>query len=159
MPIEIERTSAKEWTLTATCRIEKPRALVFPFFADARNLERITPPSVRFRILTPSPIEMRKGAIIDYALRIKGIPIRWKTEITAWDPPNGLADTQRRGPYRLWEHEHRFEEADEGAATIMHDTVRYSPRGGAIVNRFFVERDVKRIFEHRNRMVEQIFSS
>lgn len=158
MTIEITRTGRREWTLTAQCRIEKPRDEVFPFFADASNLERITPKAVRFRILTPRPIEMREGAIIDYALRIKGIPIRWRTEITAWDPPNRFADSQIKGPYHLWEHTHTFKETDDGASTIMTDTVRYSPRGGAIMNRLFVERDVKRIFEHRNRVIGQFFA-
>lgn len=158
MTIEITRTGRREWTLTARCRIGKPRDEVFPFFADAGNLERITPKSVRFRILTPRPIVMREGAIIDYALRIKGVPIRWRTEITAWDPPHAFADTQLRGPYHLWEHEHRFEEIEDGQATRMTDTVRYSPRGGAIMNRLFVERDVRRIFEYREAVIEDVLA-
>lgn len=155
--IETARSGRKEWTLTSTCRIEHPRDSVFPFFADAHNLERITPGSVRFRIRTPAPIEMKTGAIIDYALRIKGVPIRWRTEIAAWDPPFMFADIQRRGPYHEWAHEHIFEE-DGPDATIMTDTVRYRPRGGRLINRLFVERDVRGIFEHRNAVIRAIFS-
>ena len=157
MSITIERESAAVWRLEALCEIARPRDEVFPFFADASNLERITPSAVRFRIITPMPIEMRRGAIINYALRIKGIPIRWTTEITEWDPPNRFADTQRKGPYKLWEHVHEFEESDDGASTIMRDVVRYTPRGGALTNRLFVERDVRRIFEHRNATIAELF--
>jgi len=151
--IDITRTGRKEWTLTATCRIEKPRDEVFAFFAEAHNLQRITPRSVRFRILTEPPIEMKAGAIIDYALKVRGIPIRWRTEITKWNPPFGFTDTQIKGPYHVWEHEHRFEELDAGTATLMTDTVRYRPRGGALVNRLFVERDVRWIFGYRNTVI------
>jgi ligand-binding SRPBCC domain-containing protein len=128
---------------------------LFPFFADAQNLETLTPPWVKFRILTPLPIPMRPGALIDYQLRIHGIPVRWQTEITAWEPPFRFVDEQKRGPYRVWIHEHRFEEKDGG--TIMTDNIRYAVYGGALIQKLFVSRDVEMIFEFRNQKMAELF--
>ena len=123
-------------------------AEVFPFFADAHNLESITPPFLRFRVLTPRPIPMAPGTRIDYELRLHGIPIRWQSEITLWDPPHEFRDEQRRGPYRRWLHAHRFHPA-EGGGTWVEDEVRYDVFGGKLVDSLFVRKDVKRIFEYR----------
>jgi ligand-binding SRPBCC domain-containing protein len=136
-----------------------PRAQVFPFFADARNLERLTPPSVGFEILTPGAIQMGPGAIIDYRLRISGIPIRWRTRIEVWEPPVRFVDVQVQGPYASWRHTHTFDETPEG--TMMRDRVEYAlPFGpfGALVHRMFVARRLDDIFSFRVRVVRELFA-
>lgn len=135
--------------------LPKPRAEIFPFFAEARNLETITPPWLRFEVLTPAPIVMRTGALIDYRIRVHGLPIRWRTEIAAWDPPHRFIDVQSSGPYKLWHHTHSFEE--RGGSTLCRDEVRYSPRGGALMDWLFVRRDVERIFAFRREKLRELF--
>ena len=137
--------------------LKPPLEEVFSFFSDARNLERITPPWVRFRILTSGEIPMRLGALIDYRIRVHGVPLRWRSEITLWEPGRRFVDEQRRGPYRLWIHEHRFSAKDGG--TLVEDRVEYAVPGGALVNRLFVANDVAKIFEYRKRKLEEIFPS
>jgi uncharacterized protein (TIGR01777 family) len=128
---------------------------VFRFFADARNLEMITPSFLRFRI-TNAPEELFEGALIDYRLRLHGVPIRWRTRIDVWDPPRVFVDTQLKGPYRLWHHTHEFEPLDGG--TLVRDVVRYElPFGalGDLVAGRLVEKDVALIFAYRRtRMLE-----
>jgi ligand-binding SRPBCC domain-containing protein len=128
---------------------------VFGFFSDALNLEVITPPWLRFEVLTPVPIVMRAGALIDYRIRIHGLPIRWQTEILEWEPEVRFVDTQRRGPYALWHHTHTF--VEEAGGTMCLDEVQYWPRGGALMNRLFVRRDVVRIFEFRSKRLQELF--
>lgn len=132
-----------------------PRETVFPFFADARNLEAITPPWVNFKILTPGEIPMRPGALIDYQIRIRSFPVRWRTEITEWSPPFRFKDEQLRGPYRLWRHTHTFWEKDGG--TLCHDHVCYAVLGGALVNRLFVRNDVAKVFAFRAEALQRRF--
>jgi ligand-binding SRPBCC domain-containing protein len=136
-------------------RVGLPPQRAFEFFADAHNLERITPPWLGFRVLTPAPIEMREGALIEYRLRLHGVPLRWRTRIDVWEPPLRFIDRQLSGPYALWEHTHSFEPAGEEATTIR-DVVRYSlPLGplGDVARRLFVKRDVERIFDYRREAV------
>lgn len=135
--------------------VSRPLEEVFDFFSKAENLEALTPPWVDFEILTPTPIEMKVGALIDYQLRLHGIPLKWRSEISAWDPPHRFVDEQRRGPYRLWIHEHKFEERD--GATLVSDDVRYAVLGGKLVQRFFVAPDLKRIFQYRHEHLLRTF--
>jgi len=128
----------------------------FHFFADAGNLETLTPPWLRFEILTPRPIIMRAGATIDYRLRLHGVALRWQTEITAWEPPDRFVDEQRRGPYRKWMHEHTF--TRRGSECEMRDIVRYAVPGGWLVNLLVVQRDVRRIFEYRAGKLKDLFA-
>jgi len=100
------------------------RAEVFAFFGEARNLETLTPPWLKFEVLTPAPIAMRAGTLIDYRIRIHGLPVRWQTEIMEWTPPHQFVDVQRHGPYTLWHHTHTFaERVEERNARIMSVTV------------------------------------
>lgn len=129
---------------------------VFPFFADARNLEALTPPFLGFRILTPLPIEMREGTLIDYSLSLFGAPMRWKTRIAVWEPGVRFVDEQLSGPYALWRHTHSFER--RGAGTLMRDVVEYrEPLGplGTLAHHLFVARTVERIFDFRREAVDR----
>jgi len=135
--------------------LPRKREEVFSFFTDACNLEEITPPWLQFRVVSPTPIRMQVGAEIDYRLKIRGIPIRWRSRITAWDPPYRFVDEQVLGPYRLWVHEHRFTE--NAGHTLCEDHVEYAVLGGAIVNRFFVKRDIRGIFDFRSERLQEIF--
>jgi ligand-binding SRPBCC domain-containing protein len=124
-----------------------PPEKVFPFFADAFNLEAITPPWLNFNVLTPRPIPMREGTLIDYRLRVRGLPLRWRTRISAWQPPHRFVDEQLRGPYRQWIHTHTFEVRDGG--TLCRDIVQYAVLFDYIMHPLFVRRDVEKIFAFR----------
>jgi len=147
--------------LTTWQWLPRPREDVFAFFSDARNLQRITPAFLKFHVLTPGPIPMRAGALIDYRLSLRGLPLRWRTEITAWDPPVRFVDVQLRGPYAEWVHTHTFEEEEGG--TRVHDVVRYRLPGPSvitrIVNTLMVAPDTTRIFEFRHKALEEIFNA
>jgi ligand-binding SRPBCC domain-containing protein len=136
--------------------LPKPVGEVFEFFSDARNLQALTPSWLNFSVLTPGAIIMRPGTLIDYRLRVHGVPMRWQSEITAWEPPCRFVDEQRRGPYKLWIHEHGFE-AREGGTQVA-DHVRYAVPGGQLIDRLFVRRDVERIFKFRREKLEALFS-
>jgi len=127
--------------------LPEKRDPVFSFFADARNLEAITPPWLNFAILTPKPIDMRTGVRIDYQLRVHGFPVRWQTEISVWEPPFRFVDQQLSGPYRKWIHTHTFEEKDGG--TLCRDHVEYAVLGGHFIDWLLVRRDVEKIFAYR----------
>lgn len=128
---------------------------IFPFFADARNLETITPPWLKFHIIPPLPVELNTGSLIDYRLRVHGLPLRWQSEITVWEPPHRFIDEQRRGPYRLWVHEHCFEERENGTMVIDH--VQFIAPGGWLVEKLFVRKDIERIFAFRRQKMTELF--
>jgi len=128
---------------------------VFPFFADAGNLEAITPGWLGFRIVTPRPIEMRVGTLIEYRLTLHRLRVAWLTRIEEWEPGARFVDMQLRGPYALWHHTHEFEPLG-GDGTLMRDTVRWAlPLGplGEVARRAFVARDLEAIFDYRSRAV------
>jgi ligand-binding SRPBCC domain-containing protein len=154
-PSRFSRTADGLFKLETELWLPCRREQVFPFFADAFNLETITPPWLKFEVLTPRPIEMRAGLRIDYRLRLRGLPLRWQSEITAWEPPCRFVDQQRRGPYRSWIHEHTFKERDGG--TLAKDIVRYDVLGGWLANQLFVRRDVERIFRFRQATLQEVF--
>jgi ligand-binding SRPBCC domain-containing protein len=135
--------------------LPQPLELVFGFFANARNLDLLTPPWLHFRIRTPGPIEMGRGATIAYELRLRGIPLRWQSEIAIWEPPYRFVDVQRRGPYRRWAHEHTF--AEQAGGTLVSDHVVYAVPGGILVQRLLVAPDLRRLFRYRQAKLAEIF--
>jgi ligand-binding SRPBCC domain-containing protein len=145
-----------EHVFRTTTRLPLPRAEVFPFFAAAENLERITPPELRFRITTGGPVQIHEGAHIAYRLRLFGVSFGWTTEITEWNPPHAFTDAQIRGPYRQWIHRHTFRE--DGGETVMDDEVRYRlplfPAGEVAAP--LVALQVRRIFAYRARAIRRI---
>lgn len=146
----------KIFTFHSKLWLPRPLSEVFPYFAAAEHLEELTPPFLNFQILTPKPIVMAVGTRIQYKLELRGIPVRWESEITGWNPPHYFSDDQLHGPYRRWHHEHTFEE--ENGGTLVRDKVEYAVPGGAIVNRFFVSPDLKSIFEYRTATLMKLFS-
>lgn len=134
---------------------KRPRPEIFAFFGDAGNLQTLTPPWVHFQILSPLPIQMQAGALIDYRIKIHGVPVRWRTRITTWEPNIRFADEQLKGPYRFWFHEHLFEDKDGG--TLMTDKVTYRVWGGPLIDRLFVRKDLDRIFRFRTKRMTEIF--
>lgn len=145
--IDIKRGPSGDYELQTEILIPFPIQQVFDFFTQPENLESLTPPWLNFKIITPSPIDMQSGTLIDYQLKLHGIPLRWRTEITEWIPQVRFVDMQLKGPYRLWKHTHTFTEQPDG--TLVRDHVVYSVYGGALINRLFVQHDVERIFAYR----------
>lgn len=152
----LTKTIMREFEFIQTQSIERPLEEVFAFFSDVHNLTRITPPWIDFRVLTPDPIEMRVGTLIDFKLKLHGIPLKWRTEITAWDPPCHFTDEQRTGPYQQWIHTHSF--TSENGRTQMTDHVRYAAIGGILIQKLFLERDIRRIFGYRKETLHNLFS-
>lgn len=130
---------------------------VFDFFSRAENLEAITPSWLHFSIVSEHDLTMGEGLTIDYQLRMRGIPLRWQSEITAWQPPHCFVDEQRRGPYQRWHHVHRFHA--RGHHTIVEDHVEYAAPLGALLNRWFLVPQLRTIFEHRQNEVAKRFSN
>jgi len=144
--------------LRRTQVIERDIGDVFSFFARPENLARLTPPWLRMAVLTPSPIEMKAGAVIDYAVKVIGMGRHWRTLITAYDPPYSFVDEQIAGPYRFWHHTHTFSEHAEG--TRIDDEVRYIlPFGilGEFAHAVFVKRQLKKIFDYRASMIASLW--
>ncbi|MGB5621242.1 MAG: SRPBCC family protein [Gammaproteobacteria bacterium] len=144
-------------TLDTELLVPQTREDLFPFFCDASNLERITPPELRFRILTPRPIEMAEGALIEYRLRLWGIPFSWRTRISRWTPPESFVDEQISGPFGLWVHRHDFVHADAG--TLIRDHVDYAlPLApvGELVHPL-LRRQLTRIFSYRQEVLHGLF--
>ena len=145
------------YTLEHTQSIPRPLDETFAFFARAENLEAITPPWLRFRILD-KPDRLQRGALLEYRLRLFGVPVGWRTEITRWRPPHAFTDVQLRGPYRLWEHDHRFAAVPGG--TTMCDHVRYRVPGGPLAPLVdvVVRRWLRLIFDYRARRLADLLA-
>jgi ligand-binding SRPBCC domain-containing protein len=145
------------YILERSQRVEVPIERAFDFYGDFANLEPLTPPWLHFEVTTPGEVKFRPGTLLDYRLRLHGVPLRWQTRIETWEPPTGFVDTQVKGPYSRWEHTHMFERDGDGA-TVIRDRVRYAiPLGplGALAHRLFVRRDLERIFDYRGKAVAQ----
>lgn len=150
---------ARRHLLERTQLVPAPRAAVFAFFADARNLEAITPPFLRFALATEGPIPMAAGALIDYRLSLHGVGFRWRTRIELWEPGVRFVDVQLSGPYRRWIHAHAFEDAP-GGGTRVSDRVEYElPLGplGGLAHAVFVRRALARIFDYRRERIAARF--
>jgi ligand-binding SRPBCC domain-containing protein len=144
--------------LTAETKLYRPLEEVFEFFSKAENLNKVTPAELNFKILTPLPLDMKMGSLIDYRISLYGIPFFWKTLITEWNPPHKFVDQQLKGPYVLWHHEHCFEQKD--GYTLMTDRVHFLSPGGflePLINRFFVEKKVREIFAYREERFKEAF--
>lgn len=149
-----------EYTLRREQTLGLPVDAAFAFFAEPANLEAITPPWLRFRILSPETLRMEAGTLIRYALRWRGVPLAWTTRITEWNPPASFVDVQLRGPYRLWEHTHTFQPVARG--TLMCDVVRYAlPLGalGRLAHAGWVKADLDAIFDFRARKVAELLGA
>lgn len=139
--------------------LERPLEEVFPFFADPANLEEITPSWLKFQVTDSSTPGIQEGTELDYRLRLHGLPLRWRSRISVWDPPYRFVDEQVRGPYAMWRHLHTFEPARGGKATIARDWVEYRAYGGPLVHGLFIARDLRSIFDHRLRTMGELFGA
>ncbi len=140
--------------------VSRPRSEVFAFFADAANLERLTPSSLRFEIKSAVPIDMRPGALIDYKIALFGVGLRWRTLIEVFEPEARFVDVQLKGPYSLWRHTHEFVDAPGG--TLVRDRVEYEvPLGplGDLVRFLFVKRQLASIFDFRRKTIDELFGA
>ncbi len=149
----------KPYTLSREQIIPRKRSEVFAFFSDATNLELLTPPFLHFRVVTPTPIDIREGTLIDYRLSLFGIPFSWRTRIDVFESEVRFVDVQLEGPYRLWRHVHEFESIDDGRSTKMRDRVDYAvPLGplGEIARALFVTRTVEKIFDYREHVIAKL---
>ena len=149
---------SREYLFEKEIRLTAPLEEVFGFFSSAENLARLTPAFIGFTIISPCPIEMRVGATIDYRIRILGIPLKWRSLITEWEPPERFADEQLKGPYKKWVHVHTF--ATRGSEVFMTDRVQYQVPGGPLaplVHALIVGPQVRAIFAYRNKVIGELF--
>ena len=149
----------REELVLVTQDLPRPRSEVFPFFADPANLQRLTPPWLHFRVLTPTPLPRGENAVFEYRLTVRGLPIRWRTLIEAYDEGSRFVDRQLAGPYALWHHTHLFEDLPGGGTRIT-DRVRYKVGWGflgRLVTALWVRRDIERIFAYRQRVLAELF--
>ena len=137
--------------------LDVPRDEVFAFFSDARNLNRMTPPWLKFHIKSPQPIEMKLGTEIDYSMRWRGLPVPWRSRVTVWQPPHVFTYVQARGPYRYWLHEHRYEERADGGTRVI-DRVDFVGWGQSVMG-WFLRREVEAILRHREGVCPGLFES
>ena len=150
----------KLYTFKKEQKISKSIIDVFDFFSKPENLSVITPNKMDFRILTPSPIEMKEGTLIDYTVKIMSFPIRWRTLITKYDPPNMFIDQQLKGPYSMWHHTHLFEKINDNE-TLIKDVILYAvPFSfiGSITHSLYIKRDLEKIFDYRSQEIKRIFN-
>ena len=154
--IEASDDDQRGYRLSTELVVAESRERLFDFFADAHRLEAITPPWLQFSVVTPRPIDMAVGVLIDYKLRLRGVPIRWRSKISVWNPCCEFVDEQVNGPYRYWRHLHSFEEFDGG--TRVRDEVRYAVPLSWIAHPLFVRRDLTKIFQFRRARMSEIFT-
>ena len=148
-----------EFVLIRQMTLPLPRQQVFDFFADAGNLEKITPPELGFNIITPRPMKLAEGSLIEYDLKLRGFLIHWRTLISKWDPPFEFIDEQIKGPYKQWIHRHLFAELPNGDTSIediVHYRLPLEPLGD--VMHFLVRGELERIFDFREKSVREILS-
>jgi hypothetical protein len=159
MSLHIAR-SANGYVLTQKQVVPASLEVVWAFFSNAENLEQLTPPFLRFKILTPCPIEMKPGTLIDYRIKLFGVPLRWRTHISECHEPQRFVDEQIRGPYSRWHHEHSFVAVDGGTEITDRVEYRLPLRGlGQMVHRVFIHRTLSDIFTYRASTIDTIFSS
>ena len=150
----------KLYTLESNQFINKPIEEVFQFFSKPENLSVFTPAKLGFKILSPNPIKMGVGRLIDYNIYLMGIPIHWRTLITDYEPPNMFVDQQIKGPYTMWHHTHTFHKVKGGVE--IKDRVVYSiPFGflGRLLNYLWIKRDLNNIFLHRKKVIDKLFEN
>ena len=150
----------KIYELNVSHQVNAPIEEVFDFFSKPENLSKITPAKMGFNVLTPSPIKMQRGALIEYTIRVFGFPLRWRTLITAYEPPKKFVDEQLKGPYSFWHHTHTFEPNNDGV--LISDVIKYSiPLGilGRALHYIWIRNDLNRVFNYRKEVIDKIFTN
>lgn len=148
----------KPHVLRYETRLYRPMEEVFEFFSNAENLNQVTPPQLSFSFLSPLPMKMHVGRLIDYRIKLMGIPFYWRTLISDWEPPYRFVDQQIRGPYVLWHHEHTFE--DKGDYVLMIDTVHYLSPGWflePLIDKLLVRPQLENVWAYRDKRFKELF--